>query len=80
MITADKNGELSWINEHRFFIIQWIGCDKYYVRKTYCQRVIASSNKIDAKMFDNKTAKKYLLKLQQLNTYGDFEIRERDLS
>lgn len=81
MITADKNGNLTWVQIHRFFIIEWIGGDKYYVRKTYCKRVIVSSNKIDAKLFEKKTAEKYIKKLQELTFgYGKFEIRERDLS
>lgn len=60
----------------RFFIIQWIGGDRYYVKKTYCGRVVCSPHKIDAHRFDEKTAIKYLSKVKALNTYGAFAIRE----
>lgn len=60
----------------KFFIVQWIGGERTYVKKTYCGRVISGWNKIDAKLFDEKSADKYLKKLQTINRFGEFEIRQ----
>lgn len=59
-----------------FFIIQWIGGDRYYVKKTYCGRVILSSHKIDAKLWTWEAAKKYLKKLQTISVNVEFSIRQ----
>lgn len=60
----------------KFFIIQWLGSDKYYVKKTYCKNVVLASSKVDAKYFDKKTADKYLIKLKTLNPFGEFSVRQ----
>lgn len=79
MITADNTGNLTWRQIHRFFIIEWIAGEKHYVKKTYCGRIVSSPNKIDAKLFEEKAAHKYVKKLQTL-TYGyaEFSVRELD--
>jgi hypothetical protein len=60
----------------KFFIIQWIGGGKYYVKRTYSGKVISTSLKSDALLFTRNDVNKYLKKLEQLDRYGDFSIRE----
>lgn len=61
----------------KYFIIQWLGCDRYYVYGTYCGRIRCGEHKIDMIRFDNEQrAQKYLAKLQKIDAVNKMEIRQ----
>lgn len=60
----------------KHFIICWIGGDKTYVKKTYCQRIVCSYSKVDARLFTKDGADKYLEKLKAIDTFAELDIRE----
>ena len=59
-----------------YFIIQWLGSDRYYVKKTYCGRIILSSHRIDARYFSKEGVENYLKLLNKIDDFNKLEIRK----
>ena len=61
----------------KFTVIQWIGGEKFYVSRLYAGRTIVKKGTCDAIRFTTEEqAIKYIKKLQSLNEYGEFNVRQ----
>lgn len=70
--------EMNKMLPKKFYIVQFIGGEKYYVSGIYLSKIRCSTKSCDAIRFRNeRDAMKYLKKIKELNYgYGEFSIRE----